>query len=342
MNDKQFDLITMGRVSMDLFAQDVGVPFEEVTGFDTSVGGSPVNIAIGASRLGLRSATLTAVGEDKVGDFVLRYLAKEGVTTDYIPRKPDARTGLAIVAIQPPDTFPLVFYRDNPADIYLTIDDVAALPLAQTRAVQLSGTALSRGTCRDALLFAAERCSRHQVPAVMDLDLRPDQWSHPHAFGLSIRPVLQHLAVVIGTEEEFFALLAGDPPPALWGKHLAPAHLSDLENLIQAQLAAPSGPGTLVVKRGARGVTIFSRSGEQIDETEHSRLRLGCDDQLVLKDVLERMIDLTGVCNIPFKPAIQCSWVPCQLLSRAITPPPPERLVQGHFCFCLIIHHVFP
>ncbi len=264
MTETQFDLITMGRVGMDLFAQNVGAPFEDVTGFDTAVGGSPVNIAIGASRLGLKSATLTAVGEDRVGDFVLRYLADEGVSTAFIPRKAEGHTGLALVSIQPPDKFPLTFYRQNPADIYLTIDDVAALPLARTRAVQISGTALSRGTCRDAMLFAAEQCHRLGVPALMDLDLRPDQWSHPHAFGLNLRPVLPHLSLVIGTEEEFFALLAADPTPVLQGKHLTPAQISRLDELVRAQLTAP-GPDTLVLKRGPRGVTVFTRAGEQID-----------------------------------------------------------------------------
>jgi len=264
MTETKLDLITMGRVGMDLFAQNVGAPFEEVTGFDTAVGGSPVNIAIGASRLGLESAALTAVGEDRVGDFVLRYLADEGVATDYIPRKAKGHTGLAIVAIQPPSHFPLTFYRENPADIYLTIDDVAALPLAHTRAVQISGTALSRGTCRDAMLYAAEQCHRLGVPALMDLDLRSDQWPHPHAFGLNLRPVLPWLSLIIGTEEEFFALLAEDPTPVLQGKHLTPAQIDQLDDLLRAQLAAP-GPDTLVLKRGPRGVTVFTRAGEQID-----------------------------------------------------------------------------
>ncbi|RMF01682.1 MAG: 5-dehydro-2-deoxygluconokinase [Chloroflexi bacterium] len=265
MASVQFDVITMGRVGMDLFAQNVGAPFEEVTGFETGVGGSPVNIAIAASRLGLKSAALTAVGQDKVGDFVLHYLAREGVSTDYIPRKPNAHTGLALVSIQPPDTFPLTFYRDNAADIYLTVDDAAALPLARTRLVQISGTALSRGTCRDAMLFAIEQCRRLNVPTVMDLDLRPDQWSHPRAFGLNIRPVLPQLNMVIGTEEEFFALLAEDPAPVLQGRPLTAAQIGQLDSLLAGVLAAPSGPDTLVLKRGARGVTIFSRNAPPVD-----------------------------------------------------------------------------
>lgn len=265
MTDKHFDLITMGRVSMDLFAQNVGAPFAEVKGFDTSVGGSPVNIAIGLSRLGLKSATLTAVGEDKVGDFVLRYLQNEGVATEYIPRKPNSRTGVAIVAIQPPDKFPLVFYRDNPADIYLTIDDVSALPLAHSRAVQISGTALSRGSCRDAMLFAAEQCSAHGITTFMDLDLRPDQWAHPRSFGLNIRAVLPHLDVVIGTEEEFFALLAEEPITVFQGKSLTDAQLEDLETHLKALLTISHGPGVLVLKRGAKGVSIFTKDCPVID-----------------------------------------------------------------------------
>ena len=265
MNNKQFDLITMGRVSMDLFAQNVGAAFEDVTGFDTSVGGSPVNIAIGTSRLGLKSAAFTAVGQDRVGDFVLRYLRDEGVATDYIPRKPNAHTGLAIVAIQPPSTFPLVFYRHNPADIHLTIDDAGALPIANSRAVQISGTALSRGTCRDATLYVAKQASTLGITTFMDLDLRPDQWTHPRSFGLNIRPILPHLDIVIGTEEEFYALLADDPTPVLQGKNLSGDQINILIELLQPLLATPQKPHVLVLKRGPRGVSIFTKTGEIVD-----------------------------------------------------------------------------
>lgn len=265
MTNEHFDLITVGRVSMDLFAQNVGAPFEEVEGFDTSVGGSPVNIAIGASRLGLKSATLTAVGQDRVGDFVLRYLRNEGVATDYIPRKPNSHTGLAIVAVQPPDNFPLVFYRDNPADIHLSIDDVAALPLAESRAVLLSGTALSRGTCRDATLFTAKQASAHGVATFMDLDLRPDQWSHPQAFGMNVRAILPNLDVLIGTEEEFFALLAEDPTPLTEGQSVTGGHIEELEAHLTTLLTLTQGPEVLVVKRGAHGVTILTKNAPAIE-----------------------------------------------------------------------------
>ena len=264
MTNKQFDLITIGRVSLDLFAQNVGAAFEDVTGFETSVGGSPVNIAIGTSRLGLKSAAFTAVGLDLVGDFVLRYLRDEGVATDYIPRKPNAHTGLAIVAIQPPDTFPLVFYRENPADIHLTIDDATMLPIAHSRVVQISGTALSRGTCRDATLFIANQCNILGVTTFIDLDLRPDQWTHPHSFGLNIHTILPHLDVVIGTEQEFFALLAEDPTPVLQGNNLSDSQITLLDELLQPMLATSQKPDVLVLKRGPRGVSIFTKTSDVV------------------------------------------------------------------------------
>ncbi|MBV7329087.1 5-dehydro-2-deoxygluconokinase [Chloroflexi bacterium TSY] len=257
MSTIRFDLITIGRVSMDLFAENIGAPFDEITGFETGVGGSPSNIAIGSSRLGLKTALLTAVGDDEVGKFVLRYLRDSGVATDYIPTKSGTRTGMAVVGVQPPDKFPLVFYREDPADIYLTIDDVATLPIANTRALLLSGTALSRGTCRDATLFAAGEAQRQQVTTFMDLDMRPDQWSHPQAFGLNIRTILSQLDVVIGTEEEFYGALSAKPERMMQGKSVTKAERDELEGRIANLLTSPNKPNTLVLKRGARGVSIY-------------------------------------------------------------------------------------
>lgn len=256
MTDKQFDLIAIGRVSMDLFAENIGAPFEDITDFVTSVGGSPSNIAIGTSKLGLRVALLTAVGEDEVGHYVLRYLRDERVETAYIPRKPGTRTPLAVVGIQPPSTFPLVFYRENPADIHLTIDDVQATPIAASRALLLSGTALSRGTCRDATLYAAEVARSREVTTFIDLDLRPDQWSHARAYGVNVRTLLPRTDVVIGTEEEFYAALSPTPGSIMQGEAVDDTRRMELEVLLKPLLW--QGARALIVKRGARGVTIYT------------------------------------------------------------------------------------
>lgn len=258
-----YDLITVGRVNMDLFAQDIGAEFADVTGFDAAVGGSPSNIAMATSRLGLTTVAFTGVGDDTVDDFVVRYLEDTGVITDYVARKPGKRTSLALVGIQPPDHFPLTFYRDDPADIYLTIDDAAALPLAETRAVMLSGNAFSRGTCVDAARYVVEEASRRGVTTFMDLDLRPTDWSHPRAFGLTLRQVLPRVDVAIGTEEEFFALLAPDPGPVASGAALSSSDKAALDELLAALLDTETVE-TVVLKRGAAGAAVLS-SSERID-----------------------------------------------------------------------------
>src|SRR5919201_6339012 len=134
----------MGRSSSDLYSNDIGAPFPEITSFGAYVGGSPTNISVGTRRLGLRSAVLTAVGEDPVGDFLLHFLQREGVETRFVPRKPGKRTSAVVLGIEPPDRFPLVFYRDNCADIELTIDDVLASPVRDASLFQFAGTNLSR------------------------------------------------------------------------------------------------------------------------------------------------------------------------------------------------------
>ena len=262
--DTSYDLITLGRISMDLFSQNVGADFVDIKGFDASIGGSPSNIALGSSRLGMRVALLTAVSEDNVGKFVLSHLQNGGVETKYIPFKPNTRTGLAILGVQPPDQFPLVFYRDNPADIYLTIQDVVATPISQSRALLLSGTALSRGSCRDATLFAAELANANGVPAFMDLDLRPDQWDHPQSCGTSIRSILPLLDVVIGTEEEFYASLATNSEGVMLGKMVTDAQREELEDLVRAMLVQTQGPKAWVLKRGEHGVSIYLRDGSTV------------------------------------------------------------------------------
>src|SRR5438105_8583144 len=141
--NRLYDVITMGRSSIDLYSNDIGAPFVEIKSFAAYVGGCPTNISVGTRRLGLRSALLTAVGADVVGDFVLHFLDQEGVETGFIPRKPGRRTSAVVLGIEPPDRFPLVFYRDNCADIALTIDDVLAAPVESSRTLLISGTGLS-------------------------------------------------------------------------------------------------------------------------------------------------------------------------------------------------------
>src|SRR5438128_5995467 len=180
--EQRYDVLSIGRSSIDLYANEIGAPFTEIKSFAAYVGGCPTNISVGARRLGLRSTVLTAVGEDPVGDFICSFLEKEGVVTSFVPRKPGRRTSAVILGIEPPDKFPLVYYRDNCADIELTIEDVLAAPVAQSRALLISGTGLSREPSRSATLFAAEQARSHGTTVFLDLDFRPDQWHDSRAY----------------------------------------------------------------------------------------------------------------------------------------------------------------
>jgi 5-dehydro-2-deoxygluconokinase len=260
-----YDLLSMGRSGMDLYAEQVGAPFEAIRSFSAYVGGSPANIAVGAQRLGLRSVLLTAVGADPVGDFILHGLRREGVETRFIPRKPGTRSGAVLLGLQPPDRFPLVHYRANAADLQLDIDDVLAAPLAETRLFLFVGTNLSGTPSRDATLFAAERARGHGAEVVLDLDFRADQWSDPRAFGVAIRSSLRLVDVAIGTQEEIKAAVLTEAG----GVHVAHGQFSearvqgDLEAAVEEILAL--GPRLLIEKRGAAGVRLHAREGTRTD-----------------------------------------------------------------------------
>ena len=258
-----YDLVTVGRDTMDLLAQDIGMPFDRVTGFHSSVGGSPTNIAIASARLGSRALAFTGVGDDLVGDYVLRFLRDEGVGIDHIPRKTGKQTALALVAIEPPDRFPLTFYREDPADIYLTPSDAASLPFDESAALLLSGNAFSRGTCVDAARYCGERGADAGLTIYMDLDLRPTEWSLLADYGRTLRRVLPLVDVLIGTEEEFYAALAPDPEAVVWGQLLGEVQREQLHGLLEG-LIADRVVETIVIKRGAHGATVVSM-GERSD-----------------------------------------------------------------------------
>src|SRR4051812_48252214 len=166
--DRKFDVLAIGRSSIDLYANEIGVPFTAVKSFAAFVGGCPTNVSVAAQRLKLRAALLTAVGEDYVGDFVLSFLHKEGVDIKFAKRKPERRTSAFLLAIEPPETFSIVPYRDNCADLELTIADVNSSPISNSRAIFITGSGLSRDPSRTATLLAAEKARQYKTKVVFD------------------------------------------------------------------------------------------------------------------------------------------------------------------------------
>jgi len=234
-----YDVVAVGRSSLDLYAHQIGSSMAEVRSFDAYIGGCPLNVSVGTRRLGLRSLLLTAVGDDQVGDFIVTSLNREDVETRFIPRKRGRRTSAVVLTIQPPDRFPLTFYRDNCADRALTVDDVERAPIAASRVVFVTGTGLSHQPGREATRAAAAAARAAGVPVVVDVDYRPDQWQDASAFAREVDGLLRSATLAIGTEEEIAA--AADTSEICEG----------------AQALIERGIRALVVKRGARGATIF-------------------------------------------------------------------------------------
>lgn len=239
MPPRHYDVLTMGRSCIDLYAHEIGVPITGVRSFDAYVGGCPLNISVGTRRLGLRSALLTGVGEDQVADFVMHFLEREGVETRFIARKPRHRTSAVVLTIMPPDSFPLTYYRDNCADREMTIDDVRRAPVADSAMLLVTGTGLSHEPARSATLFAARTAREAGTRVLVDLDYRPDQWPDRTTFSEQMRLLLSRAHLVVGTEEETRAA----------------ADTDDLDAAVA--LILTTGVEALVLKRGKHGSTVF-------------------------------------------------------------------------------------
>jgi len=265
MRDHLYDLLAMGRSSIDLYSNDIGVPFAEIKSFAAYVGGCPTNISVGTRRLGWRVALLTAVGNDPVGDFILNFLEKEGVDTQFIPRKAGRRTSAVVLGIEPPDKFPLVYYRDNCADMEVTMEDVLAAPVGDSRVLLISGTGLSREPSRSATFLAAEQARDFGTKVFLDLDFRPDQWHDVRAFGVTVRSILRLVDVVLGsTDEVKAAALKSEVAISIEHSQISESRVrGDIAQAIETVFAA--GPEVLVVKRGPDGSTVYLRGGQIIE-----------------------------------------------------------------------------
>ncbi len=245
MNSQQrrFDVLSVGRLAVDLYASQIGVELAEVRQFDVYVGGCPANVAVGTRRLGLKVAMLSRVGTDGLADGLLRFLQAEGIDTTCVARDPHHLTGLAFLSILPPDTFPLVYYRQDPADIHLSLDDIAGAPIADSRVMFVAGTRFSADPSRSTTLAAMERARAAGTRVIMDIDLRKTLWADLRAFGVNIRLALTLTDIAIGTEEE--VLLAAD------------------ETQIEAAVSRLLGLGleAVAVKRGQAGAEVHTPDG---------------------------------------------------------------------------------
>lgn len=217
MVKKKFDLICIGRSCVDMYSGEFGVPLERAMTFSKSVGGSPMNIAIGTSRLGLKVGAITAVGKEGNGDYLKWQLACEGVDVSHIKTDPKRLTAMVLLSIRGKDDFPLIQYRENCADMGLLPEDIDPDYLAQAGAVLVTGIHLSQEGVRAATMKILETARNLGLRCILDIDFRPNLWGlQGHDAGSSrwaqaservtneYRKVLPYFDLIVGTEEEYF------------------------------------------------------------------------------------------------------------------------------------------
>lgn len=249
---KTLDVITIGRSSVDLYGAQVGGRLEDMGSFQKYIGGSPTNIAAGAARLGLRSALITRVGDEHMGRFVREELAREGVDVRGVRTDPERLTALVLLGIRDQHRFPLIFYRENCADMALCEDDIDESFVAEARAVVATGTHLSHPRTEAAVLRALHLARRHGAQTALDIDYRPNLWGLAgHGAGESrfiesaavTRRLQAHLPLfdlIVGTEEEF---------------HIAGGTTDTIAALRAVRAITPA---VLVCKRGPMGASAFT------------------------------------------------------------------------------------
>jgi len=227
-----FELITMGRIGVDLYPEQIGVPLAEVRTFRKMLGGTATNVAVAAARLGRRAAVITKVGDDPFGGYIRGALGEFGVDARFVGTDPSLRTPLAFCEIHPPDDFPLLFYREPSApDLQLAVPDVDADAVRDAGIFWVTGTGLSVEPSRSTTL---EALTWRDGETIVDLDWRPMFWRDEPAE--LMRAAVQRATVAVGNREE------------------ASVAVGEGEPLEMARRLLELGPRLAIVKLGPRGV----------------------------------------------------------------------------------------
>jgi 5-dehydro-2-deoxygluconokinase len=205
-------VLTMGRVGVDLYPKQSGVSLADVRSFSKFLGGSPTNVAVGAARYGHRSAVITKVGDDGFGVYVRRAIRDFGVDDRYVGTDPRLRTPLAFCELFPPDSFPILFYREPTApDLQITASDLDLDAVRSARILWTTGTGLSQEPSRSATLAALEARNRSAI-TVHDLDYRAALWSSAEEAGEYQRRALALATAAVGNQDEAAVAVGRGPP----------------------------------------------------------------------------------------------------------------------------------
>jgi 5-dehydro-2-deoxygluconokinase len=236
-----FEVLTMGRIGVDLYPQQVGVGLDEVETFGKYLGGSATNVAVAAARYGRRTAVITRTGQDPFGTFIHTALRRYGVDDRYVTAVPGLPTPVTFCEIFPPDDFPLYFYRWPKApDLEIRADELDTDAIAEAGVFWVTVTGLSAEPSRTATLAALEARAKKDI-TVLDLDYRPMFWSSREEARRWVQQALPHVTVAVGNLDE------------------CETAVGEREPLAAAQALHDFGVNLAVVKQGPKGVLAHDR-----------------------------------------------------------------------------------
>ena len=203
-NNKEFDLILLGRVAVDLNPVDYYCSLNESTTFKRYLGGSPANIAVGLARLGKKCGFFARVSDDQLGTFVTDYFDNEGIDTSHIKRCENGeKIGLTFTEIKSETESSIVMYRNEAADLKLHVEDIDEDYINRAKAILISGTALAESPSREAALKAVALAKKNGVPIIFDIDYRAYNWKNADEIAIYYSSVAREADIILGSREEY-------------------------------------------------------------------------------------------------------------------------------------------
>ena len=245
------DVICIGRAAVDLYGNQIGSRLEDMSSFARYLGGSSCNIAFGCSRLGLKSAMVTRVGDENLGRFVREELARGGVDVSHVVTDPDRLTGLVVLGIKDRDTFPLIFFRKDCADMAIEESDISAEFIATGKSLLITGTHFSTPTTHAACKKAIRCAKAAGAKVIVDIDYRPVLWGltglgegetryiDSDTVTAHLQTIWRDCDLIVGTEEEM---------------HIAGGSTDTISALRRIRSLSDA---TLVLKLGERGCAVL-------------------------------------------------------------------------------------
>jgi 5-dehydro-2-deoxygluconokinase len=246
------DVWVLGRIGYDLYAIEHGRPLPEVEHFSRHLGGSSANMAVGLARLGLKVGIISAVGDDLLADYLLEFLKSERVDMRFVSRLSGSNTSLCLTEVCPPERFRQVFYRSNPADAHIEINEAALAEVGSAKMFITNGTSLTALPSRNSALVALQVAKQKGTTTVFDVDYRPSSWPDAKTAGEHAKQALAFVDVVLANEEELALLTSNSSDPV--------------------KVALSCGPRLLVQKLGARGVAAHSKTESHVAPSRTEKL----------------------------------------------------------------------